>query len=325
MEICHDYLIYANDDYTKWVTAIGSFKPEMPEDCCEEIQAGGLKFYSGVSSDQKYCCFQANCKGCPEGYSTKMERYGLNRATMDISPGYCFGDFVEKKYRWNNVCEWTGQISQASYAQDYLGGNDLGGSDKYRMIVVGMECSSRNIKMAGHYAKPADCAKRVKAHYGDTIYGADGKIIRAVYFIHSMDGACYVELTNKAAPCTDGGDAFEVDREYKFYMLIEEGRSKDVATVNQPLRLAQRTFCKSSRQEGKGFTLSHDPASCSRQCPGYFMFARADTGHRREGKCFCIYMNNNVGPCNTNGDFLDRHDDFDFYTNDISLLERASA
>ena len=25
METCHDYLIYANDDYTKWVTAIGSF------------------------------------------------------------------------------------------------------------------------------------------------------------------------------------------------------------------------------------------------------------------------------------------------------------
>ena len=30
----------------------------------------------------------------------------------------------------NLQCEWTGKISQASYAQDYLNGNDLGGSDK---------------------------------------------------------------------------------------------------------------------------------------------------------------------------------------------------
>ena len=35
-----------------------------------------------------------------------------------------------------------------------------------------------------------DCARLVKAHYGDTIYGADGKVLRATYFIvrHAQAG-----------------------------------------------------------------------------------------------------------------------------------------
>ena len=41
-------------------------------------------------------------RSCPEGYSTKMEKYGENR-NIPKGPGYCFGDFIEKKWRWNNV------------------------------------------------------------------------------------------------------------------------------------------------------------------------------------------------------------------------------
>ena len=144
-EICHDYLVYADRDYIKWVSEIGTFKPEMPADCCKEIQPislniqdpttgefrSGHKFYSGTGADaDAFCCQQSTCKACPQGYITTIEEYGKNGDRATVDPGYCFGDFIEAKARWNNVCTWTGVISQASYAIAYVNGNDVGGTDK---------------------------------------------------------------------------------------------------------------------------------------------------------------------------------------------------
>ena len=53
------------------------------------------------------------------------------------------------------------------------------------------------------------------------------------------------ELTNKAKPCTDG-DQFQIDREYNFYIMLDEvlpAGSMNDATPNKPLRLAQKAEC----------------------------------------------------------------------------------
>ena len=54
------------------------------------------------------------------------------------------------------------------------------------MFGAGLECSSADRSVASHRSDAPNldaCAELVKTYYGDTIYGAGGKVLRAVYFV----------------------------------------------------------------------------------------------------------------------------------------------
>ena len=71
-------------------------------------------------------------------------------------------------------------------------------------------------------------------------------------------------------------------------MLLEDGRSADVATRDKPLLLARKSDCRGAYDKWVSYVGSAE--ECSRHCTDYFILGR--TRYRRGYKCYCEFMSN---------------------------------